>query len=354
MFGSVVLEVLLGLVFLYAWFSLACSAATEFLETFLAQRGKQLATAILGMLGQELKTRFYQHGLVRSLSKGERLPSYVPPQSFAVVTLELLGITQENYRETIADLGGHVGETLRSLLLHVTGFDGLIAALQQWFNDTMERCSGWFRRRARWASFAMALVLATLLNVDSLDIATALYEDTQLRLAVASQAQSVVLTPGTLSRPDGAAVLAGQQAHCFPLGWEHSRFCPRPYSQPLPRGIWFWLGPVLSKLLGLLTTALAGSLGAAFWFDALKKIVALRTSLAPRGLLESVDVVAAPAATTQVVSTPGTTTALPVLGLQTMVPATVGLSGPRTSIGIAPNSPEVAVYPVVDIGTQKV
>jgi hypothetical protein len=111
---------------------------------------------------------------------------------------------------------------------------------------------------------------------------------------------------------------------------------------------------VLSKLLGLLTTALAGSLGAAFWFDALKKIVALRTSLAPRGLLESVGVVAAPAATTQVVSTLGSTTALPVLGLQTMVPATVGLNGPRTSIGIAPNSPEVAVYPVVGIGTQKV
>src|SRR5512147_1245836 len=47
-FGSVILEVALGLVFVYAWFSFACSAIVELLESIRAQRGKQLSIAIEG------------------------------------------------------------------------------------------------------------------------------------------------------------------------------------------------------------------------------------------------------------------------------------------------------------------
>jgi hypothetical protein len=335
LFGSVVLEVLLGLFFLYAWFSLACSAVTEFLETLSAQRGKQLAIAIVGMLGSELKSQFYEHGLIRSLSKGSRLPSYVPTRSFAVVTLELLGIDERNYRERIGQLQGSTAETLRTLVRSSNSYAALVSALEQWFDSTMERCSGWFRRRARWSSFATALVVAALLNVDSLDVANALYMDSQLRMSVATQAELAASSRGLqTSDVPGKPGQPSVRVSGLPMGWENSRFVAQ--RERLPTGLGFWFGPVLSKLLGLLTTALAGSLGAAFWFDALKRLLVLRTSVSARGLLDRFE------PQTRNAATPESSPAPVMLPFNT--------SGPRTVTGLETHSAGIAVYPIVGVG----
>jgi hypothetical protein len=285
LFGSVVLEVVLGLVFVYAWFSLACSAIVEFLESFRAQRSKLLAIAVERMLGTELKTRFYQHGLIQSLSTLQRLPSYLPSRSFAAVTLDLLGVDAEQFRPQLDGLAGEIGTTLRALTKDATSYEQVVARLERWFDATMDRCSGRFRRRARLASLLSGLAVAALLNVDSLEIASALYSDTHLRLAVVAQSEAEGQVPiGRRAADRGPNVMSiPVESGTLPLGWENSRFAARAHwaehawSQPA-----FWLGPVLMKILGLAVTALAGSLGAAFWFDALRRMLMLRTSLASK------------------------------------------------------------------------
>jgi hypothetical protein len=336
LFGSVILEVFLGLVLFYAWFSLACSALTEFLENIRAQRGKQLAIAVAGMLGEQLRNQFYQHGLIRSFSKGKRLPSYVTARSFVLVTFELLGIDSTNYRERIFLVQGSLGETLRTLLRTADSYEALLVAIERWFEATMERCAGWFRRRTRWASFLTSLVMAVALNVDSLEIANSLYSDNLLRMTVVTRAEQVGNASNALRAgeiPSLATSVRGSIG--LPIGWENSRIVAKRDS--LPSGLAFFIGPVLSKVFGLLATALAGSLGAAFWFDTLKRIIALRTRLA-RGTQERFDELP-----TQSRSTNADAARSPVV-------LPLGVSGPRTVSGLETHSAGIAVYPIVGVG----
>ncbi|HEY5956910.1 MAG TPA: hypothetical protein VIV60_10170 [Polyangiaceae bacterium] len=283
LFGSVILEVALGLVFIYAWFSFACSAIVEFLESLRAQRGKQLAIAVEGMLGAELKARFYRHGLIQSLSKAGRLPSYLPARSFSRVTLDLLGVDASQFRQHIDAMPGEIGTILRSLAKDATDYEHLVLHVEHWFDSTMDRCSGWFRRRARWTAFASGFVVAAVLNIDTVEIAAAFYSDAHLRLSVVTQAESDGQVPiGRRAADKGPHVMSiPVESGTLPLGWENSRFAAQAdWSEHAWRQPGFWFGPVLMKIVGLLMTALTASLGAAFWFDVLRRLLSIRTSLA--------------------------------------------------------------------------
>ena len=59
----------------------------------------------------------------------------------------------------------------------------------------------------------------------------------------------------------------------LPLGWSRqSAACKKL------KGSWAYVGWGLGKLLGLLLTALAASLGAPLWFDVLSKFISIRAS----------------------------------------------------------------------------
>lgn len=355
LFGSVVLEVVLGLVFIYAWFSLACSATVEFLESFRAQRGKLMALAIERMLGTELKLQFYQHGLIQSLFKAKRLPSYLPSSSFATVTLDLLGVSSGQFRQQLDALPGEIGNTLRALAKDSTSYEQLVAQVEHWFDGSMDRCSGWFRRRARLAAFTTGLVLASLLNVDSLEIASALYSDTHLRLSVMGQAEADGQVPiGRRAADKGPSVMSiPVETGTLPLGWENSRFATRAqwadgtWSQPA-----FWLGPVLMKALGLLVTALAGSLGAAFWFDALRRVISIRTGLGSRGSVAASSAQSLPHRVGALAA--GSLPSYAVVPVGPALPsALVADEKPNTLIGVVGAAEGVEVDPIVDVGDDK-
>src|SRR5262249_62277558 len=57
----------------------------------------------------------------------------------------------------------------------------------------------------------------------------------------------------------------------LPLGWADRQNWPQGQGWPL---YWDWL----SKVMGLLVTAGAASLGAPFWFDVLSKVVSVRSA----------------------------------------------------------------------------
>jgi hypothetical protein len=58
----------------------------------------------------------------------------------------------------------------------------------------------------------------------------------------------------------------------LPVGWK------RDDDRSMPSGIGGWF----AKVIGLLLTALAISLGAPFWFDVLNKIIVIRSTVKPK------------------------------------------------------------------------
>src|SRR5439155_17819673 len=98
MFGSAVLEVAIGVVFVYLLLSLMCSAITEWVTAFLAMRAQMLWDGIRDILddeeGQGLAKQLYEHPLVRRLGRREwrtdGRPSYVPARVFALALLDVI------------------------------------------------------------------------------------------------------------------------------------------------------------------------------------------------------------------------------------------------------------------------
>jgi hypothetical protein len=328
-FGSTALEVAIGVVFVYLSLSLVCTAANELIASLMTWRARNLATGIRNLLNYqnnaELLKGIYNHALIQSLYRNsKKLPSYIPSRTFALALLDMVVPARSAARETLDGMRAavrkagadkvvdtQVSETLLVLIDEAentlkeavteiqkaqTAFSRVQENVETWFNDSMERVSGWYKRKTQALVFALALVFTLALNVDSIMITKRLSSDTTLRAAVIATAEKSAQQPpagvAQSAGPAGGAPVAGQegvevrtsaayqalvknqtalQSLGLPLGWGDRQNWPRGEGWPL---VWDWL----SKVMGLLLTAGAASLGAPFWFDMLNKIVSIRSA----------------------------------------------------------------------------
>src|SRR5262249_8199616 len=179
-----------------------------------------------------------------------------------------------------------------------TAFSRVQENIETWFNDSMVRVAGWYKRKTQALTFALALFFTLALNVDSIMITKRLSSDTTLRAAVVATAEKSAQQPPAVVVAQSAGQAGGAQAPAqeeaveartsaayqallqnqtalrsvgLPLGWGDRQNWPQGQGWPL---YWDWL----SKVLGLLLTAGAASLGAPFWFDMLNKVVSIRSA----------------------------------------------------------------------------
>jgi hypothetical protein len=281
MFGSVVLEVAIGLAYLYLLLSVICSAINEGLAGMLALRAKTLGAALRNLLDDSTVDALYAHPLIQGLSGACRAPSYIPARVFATALLDVLDTakvattpaTIETVRSRIAALPD--GKVKRALLPLVNQASGDLPQarrnLESWFNDAMDRVSGWYKRRAQVIIVGVALVISIVLNADALMIANRLAENSALVARVTAVAQNASQQPAQAGAQSPTQAESALKALQLPLGW--STADPRT----VPLDAWGWL----AKMIGLLFTATAVSLGAPFWFDVLGRLVNLRASGAP-------------------------------------------------------------------------
>ncbi len=214
-----------------------------------------------------------------------------------------LRVTNPNLRLTLSSLfigieeaspGGDCLQTLRT-------------NIESWFNDSMDRLSGRYKRKAQLTAFAIGLVIALVLNVDTINMANQLWREPIVRQAINANATEIIQQSGqtppaltdlvlalqdqflTVSLPvgwkfDNGNALAGLGCSVAPgpdstFGLAWSGGCLRPVDTPLSANGWIW--PV-TKLVGILMTGLATTQGSSFWFDILVKIVNVRgTGLKP-------------------------------------------------------------------------
>lgn len=299
MFGSTILDVAIGMVFVYLLISLICSSLNELIEARMKNRAKDLEKGITNLLGDHnLAQRLYAHPLVKALYTQGDKPSYIPAETFSLALWNLATYAQEGKDAAVAvtrslpeirkavaglpDEGGLKDLKLALLTLMDEAGNDLDRArknVERWYDDAMDRASGWYKRRTQWILLALGLAFAVALNIDSLKIADQLYLDTPRREAIVSAAQGYATAAGQKDNHPPAEVIEANYDKIkklgFPLGWSRQDF-PADGSSGVD-----WLGVILLKLLGLLATALAVSLGAPFWFDVLNKFMVVRSTIKP-------------------------------------------------------------------------
>lgn len=429
LFNSVILEVAIGLFFIYLVTTLICSGISELIAGLLNLRARRLHDGIRNLLQEDkynenLIKSFYNSPLINGLrtpslldslktlipgiKKGQSDPSYIPANIFARVLrevlagdpgaltkdwhevwdylvtkkeasqqdpsqeltpaqLELLGVLKTAgldgeravrlkslqaqltlARRALREFGtpgnAAVGMTGQFLLDRVTQLEKAVTQaekevndaleraqlyVEDYFNQAMERVSGWYKRNIQIALVSIALIITLLLNIDSLYIIDTLMQAPAVRVALIGMAETHVaqanaaataeaaapaatatpvgaapdaVPPGESEQPAGAAPPPGTatlatfdeiEAAGLNLGWDRC-IMPVPVDTWLTdqRLLWFdasecgdsnllrstdgagmW---AVKKVLGLLLTIIAASLGAPFWFDLLNKAVNLR------------------------------------------------------------------------------
>jgi hypothetical protein len=274
MFGSAILDTAIGLIFVYLLVSLIITAANELLAAFFRWRANNLFLGIRELLQDQgatgLAARFYDHPLVQGLAAKGKKPSYIPSRTFALTLLDLVSPATSGTDRTLDDLKLGIEKLPASLqvtfqvLLDEAEHDieKFKKQLEIWFNNAMERVSGWYKRKTQAVQLLLAVIIVAVGNIDSVRIARSLSGiNSPLRDSIKTAAQSFVeqnLQQGDAEKQlSNATEAIGNLA--LPIGWVKAGFEP-------------------STILGWLITALAASLGAPFWFDLLNRFVNVRAS----------------------------------------------------------------------------
>jgi hypothetical protein len=292
MFGSTVLSVVLGLIFVYFVFSMACSRINESVSARLQWRARDLEKWLhkaldpkdgdLSRFSAITCEAFTSSSLITAVTpEKKRLPCYIPPQTFSLAVLDMLApgdgqvSTLEEVKDALSRLpSGHPAKAPLTRIAIEAGDDlaAFRAGVERWFNDSMGRVSGWYKRRVgRWM-LVYAAALTVVLNVDTLAISRTLWNQDTVRQAVVAQAGKESAALDTIS-----ADVSHVKNLSLPVGWKFDGTAadgttdPRAWPGADP-------GALLVKLIGLAITTGALSLGAPFWFDLLNKVARLRST----------------------------------------------------------------------------
>lgn len=319
MFNSDILEVAIGIIFVFILVSIICSAVREAIEAWFKTRGAYLERGIRELLrdanGDGLAAALYEHPLISGLypgpyhpppspddptkspdyfQKGKNLPSYIPSRNFAQALMDLAArgpVRQFNAIATAIDV---TPQTIRANLYNIPSpaiqrvllnaldtaqgdLDAVRVEIEKWFDSGMDRVSGWYKRATSWILFWIGLGVAIALNVNTVAVADYLYRHPAERAVVVAQAEQL---QARAARGDTAS--AGDARHLLdsvnlPIGWDRVEYLwtRKDTNQP-----WIW-DYLLAPILGWLITAFAATLGAPFWFDVLNKVMVIRSTVKP-------------------------------------------------------------------------
>lgn len=321
MFDSAVLEVAIGLAFVYTLLSVVCTALSELIAQAFATRAATLEKWVRQVIANP--PDFYKDPLVRALAGPELsyksiddmaakaghlpltgwdktkrfikrvrqahlLPSYIPARTFAMTALKGLAATDGRLTDEQVD---SAPEYLRPLIRAAGNeLEEARKNIEAWYDDAMQRVTGWYKRNAQVIVMVLAVLVAATLNADSIVIARVLWNNDTVREAVVATAEQRAQQESTdgggdvgaaaepVTTPDDATaeptatpsetpltkakdVEAELGKLDLPIGWD---------GRPDSGEAW------ATKIAGLVMTALALSLGAPFWFDMLGKLVNLR------------------------------------------------------------------------------
>jgi len=264
MFSSTVLEVVIGMAFCYGSLALTVTTLQEALSAVFRLRAGMLRACLQRMLHDPAFTgiarALYAHPLISTRTDltdphapQHPGPSYIEPANFAIALIDAIrggGAALDSAIAAVPD--PQLRRTLNTLYAQTDGdVQRFQAALGGWFDSTMARLSGAYKRRQLLVSFLLALLLAILLNIDSIHLFQTLWRQPALAAAIGA-------VPAALD-----AKLVNDLA-TLPIGW--TSFPP------------VLDGAFALQVTGWLITASTTLFGAPFWFDILQRAINLRST----------------------------------------------------------------------------
>ena len=321
MFGSDILNVFIGLAFIFFLFSLISSWIQEAIATLMRKRAKHLFNVISSMLvprtadgkeddkAKKLLKEFYNHTLIKGLVKPgkeaaepEKSLTYIPAGEFSMALIDILyrsgkEADKNSAGAAVEDKGTFNLELIKSgisamddtdvkkaLQLLVTAAEtdeknvnNIINALEKkfeaWFNSVMDRASEWYKRNIQVIALIVGIVLAGIFNVDSIALVKSLWQETALREAVTNAAAAYVEKEASTQIDENTYTEITEQINALgiPVGWDINKI---EAAEKLPVCEFCWW--LVFKILGILITGFAISQGSSFWYDILKRVVNMR------------------------------------------------------------------------------
>ncbi len=260
MFNTQILDVAIGMIFVYLLLSLMCSAGNEVIELWLKNRAADLERGLRELLndpqGNGLVTQIYSHHLVSALFEGQynrgvvgfgnrllgrvNLPSYIPARNFALALMDVVLPGQAGAAAVKSGTSGAVAPanegTVPPVVVNVSPAPGIAPApppapapnpldalrntlqnlpnaqvrqalialvdaagndvtkarqnIEDWYNSSMDRVSGWYKRRSQIIVLIIGVLITIAVNADSITIAKRLSSDRSLRESMVAAADA--------------------------------------------------------------------------------------------------------------------------------------------------------------------
>ncbi len=332
--GFPLLDIAIGMAFIYLLLSLICSSVNEGLESFLRNRSTDLERGIRNLLGDDspgswwasfwpwtnsiqtasITRQFYSHPLIRSLFRTEKkLPAYIPSRAFVLAVMDMLktdgtlpqGETTSSGSTSVAladkvdgiDIPPRLKHAIDTLIVAANGdAQRARANIEDWFNASMDRVSGWYKARTQKILFTIGVLVTVAVNADSLMMFRNLSTSKNLQTIVSS-AQNA----GAAALPQNVDVqktVKELKDLDLGIGWafenaqtgnvDETKLPPdfkgvscKNERRPCDDPVGWTLHLLFIHGIGWLITAAALALGAPFWFDTLNRIIVVRSTVKP-------------------------------------------------------------------------
>lgn len=264
MFNNVVLDVVIGLVFIYLLYSLLTTTINEFVTIIFAYRSRMLERGIEQMLDGENYSYYWwdkvingiiflgaivfckketrpkrkdyfkkgtadigiprmklnnkaalfaaqitSHALYKRAAENSWLykkPAYLDATTFSDILIDILGNqkkTDTSVPVLMKDIAEYVNlhikrnsDLQKILNIYIEQANGDLQRfrhlVENWYDSTMDRVSGWYKKQANKVVFIIGLCLAIAFNVSTIDIVRKLSADKDVREALVKSATEYV------------------------------------------------------------------------------------------------------------------------------------------------------------------
>jgi hypothetical protein len=347
------LETAISVILIFVIFSIITYVIQELVAINLRYRGKMLWKSISQLLdgfvvqgrlklNSRLQTAtgatpntnsFFQHAQIKSLQKDlNKLPFYIPASNFALTMMDMVAKAATNRQgdflkdigaglPTFSNANGNIYAVMKNLLDTSETVEELQKKLENWYNDYMDRVTGWYKSHTVVTIRLIAIGVTLFFNINIIKLTREIYNNAQMRAGLVAIAQGITDHPEVVSEfytrnfeeasrqidalykeemdtaqspeqrlsvqkkiDDQKAVQADKYTKKrfaaidsltrqlsvtgLPIGWKQY-----PWEYNLKA---YNLGEIFLVLLGWSIAAGCISMGAPFWFDLLIKLVNLR------------------------------------------------------------------------------
>ena len=328
-----ILDLIVGIIFIYFLLSIICSSIVEMMLTDREVRGKVLGKWLVTIFnekvtnskneGVRLGKEIMDHAAVTGLSDKGKAPPYIDSKNFVSVLLDKIHANSSNVNPTSIDeiiesinttsavsddlkrsfliSANEAKDTFNALTIKTSGAIEMFRnKMENWYDSNMQRLTGSLKKYSRRFTFVAAIIVTVLVNADTIEISKYLYNNPEAAKTIAAKAyetanneeikQEMERKKLATTAQNDTVKLTIQQADSsikanrkimedakavlkasFPLGWANSSFSE---SREWYEWILFWL----AKLIGMALTVVAIMMGAPFWFEILNKVSNIRGS----------------------------------------------------------------------------